>query len=66
MFDVHDTHWHLFPPSSAMGTTSDGDRPWESYHTVYTNAKAGIPEIEIFSAFRSPNPSAEKPIDIDA
>lgn len=24
-----------------MGTTSDGDRPWQSYHTAYTNAKAG-------------------------
>lgn len=27
-----------------MGTSSDGgreDRPWQSYHTVYTNAKAG-------------------------
>uniref|UniRef100_A0A1D1ZAP8 DNA polymerase kappa n=1 Tax=Anthurium amnicola TaxID=1678845 RepID=A0A1D1ZAP8_9ARAE len=29
-----------------MGTTSDGDRPWESYHTVYTNAKAGMDGVD--------------------
>lgn len=22
-------------------TAGDADRPWQSYHTVYTNAKAG-------------------------
>lgn len=32
-----------------MGTSSDGgreDRPWQSYHTVYTNAKAGMDGVD--------------------
>ncbi|XP_078430343.1 DNA/RNA polymerases superfamily protein isoform X2 [Wolffia australiana] len=29
-----------------MGTTSNGDRPWESCHTVYTNAKAGMDGVD--------------------
>ncbi|XP_077221352.1 DNA/RNA polymerases superfamily protein [Tasmannia lanceolata] len=30
-----------------MGTTSEGgDRPWQSYHTVYTNAKAGMDGVD--------------------
>lgn len=30
-----------------MGSTSDGgDRPWQSYHTVYTNAKAGMDGVD--------------------
>ncbi|XP_010905640.2 DNA polymerase kappa isoform X1 [Elaeis guineensis] len=29
-----------------MGTTSDGDRPWQSYHTAYTNAKAGMEGVD--------------------
>ncbi|CAA6657529.1 unnamed protein product [Spirodela intermedia] len=29
-----------------MGATSDGDRPWESYQTVYTNAKAGMDGVD--------------------
>eukprot|EP00262_Sarcandra_glabra_P012622 TRINITY_DN3289_c0_g1_i1.p1 TRINITY_DN3289_c0_g1~~TRINITY_DN3289_c0_g1_i1.p1 ORF type:complete len:693 (-),score=131.96 TRINITY_DN3289_c0_g1_i1:31-2109(-) len=30
-----------------MGSTSDGgDRPWQSYHTVFTNAKAGMDGID--------------------
>lgn len=28
--------------SSSGGGNGDGDRPWQSYHTVYTNAKAGM------------------------
>ncbi|CAL9093614.1 unnamed protein product [Musa textilis] len=29
-----------------MEATSDGDRPWQSYHTVYTNAKAGMEGVD--------------------
>ncbi|THU65245.1 hypothetical protein C4D60_Mb05t01620 [Musa balbisiana] len=29
-----------------MEATSDGDRPWHSYHTVYTNAKAGMEGVD--------------------
>nr|CAD1841365.1 unnamed protein product [Ananas comosus var. bracteatus] len=29
-----------------MGASSDGDRPWQSYHTVYTNAKAGMEGVD--------------------
>ncbi|KAF7043819.1 hypothetical protein CFC21_053129 [Triticum aestivum] len=34
--------------SSAAGTPSDGggDRPWQSYHTAYTNAKAGMEGVD--------------------
>uniref|UniRef100_A0A0E0KGA9 DNA polymerase kappa n=1 Tax=Oryza punctata TaxID=4537 RepID=A0A0E0KGA9_ORYPU len=34
--------------SSAAGTPVDGvgDRPWESYHTAYTNAKAGMEGVD--------------------
>lgn len=39
--------------SEKMEATSDGDRPWHSYHTVYTNAKAGdLPNA--FSYYRYP------------
>uniref|UniRef100_A0A803NNW8 DNA polymerase kappa n=1 Tax=Cannabis sativa TaxID=3483 RepID=A0A803NNW8_CANSA len=27
-------------------STSDADRPWQSYHTVYTNAKAGMDGVD--------------------
>ena len=30
-------------------TAGDADRPWQSYHTVYTNAKAGISSLFYFS-----------------
>ncbi|KAL0914619.1 hypothetical protein M5K25_014982 [Dendrobium thyrsiflorum] len=29
-----------------MGTSSEGDRPWQSYNTVYTNAKAGMDGVD--------------------
>ncbi|XP_042412181.1 DNA polymerase kappa-like isoform X3 [Zingiber officinale] len=29
-----------------MGETSGGDRPWQSYHTAYTNAKAGMEGVD--------------------
>lgn len=29
-----------------MGTSSEGDRPWQSYDTVYTNAKAGMDGVD--------------------
>ncbi|WOK99630.1 DNA polymerase kappa isoform X2 [Canna indica] len=29
-----------------MGETSGGDRPWQSYHTSYTNAKAGMEGVD--------------------
>ncbi|XP_042416902.1 DNA polymerase kappa-like isoform X2 [Zingiber officinale] len=29
-----------------MGETSSGDRPWQSYHTAYTNAKAGMEGVD--------------------
>lgn len=29
-----------------MASSSDGDRPWQSYHTVYTNAKAGMDGVD--------------------
>ncbi|KAK1293673.1 hypothetical protein QJS10_CPB17g02252 [Acorus calamus] len=29
-----------------MASTSDGDRPWQSYHTVFTNAKAGMDGVD--------------------
>ncbi|XP_048527354.1 uncharacterized protein LOC125506604 [Triticum urartu] len=34
--------------SSAAGTPSDcgGDRPWQSYHTAYANAKAGMEGVD--------------------
>ncbi|VAI12132.1 unnamed protein product [Triticum turgidum subsp. durum] len=34
--------------SSAAGTPSDcgGDRPWQSYHTAYTNAKAEMEGVD--------------------
>ncbi|KAK3146741.1 hypothetical protein QOZ80_3BG0271130 [Eleusine coracana subsp. coracana] len=34
--------------SSAAGIPSDdgGDRPWQSYHTAYTNAKAGMEGVD--------------------
>ncbi|VAI02591.1 unnamed protein product [Triticum turgidum subsp. durum] len=34
--------------SSAAGASSDGggDRPWQSYHTAYTNAKAGMEGVD--------------------
>uniref|UniRef100_A0ACD5X245 Uncharacterized protein n=1 Tax=Avena sativa TaxID=4498 RepID=A0ACD5X245_AVESA len=34
--------------SSTTGTPSDGggDRPWQSYHTAYTNAKAGMEGVD--------------------
>ncbi|KAM3330475.1 hypothetical protein ACQJBY_027000 [Aegilops geniculata] len=34
--------------SSAAGTPLDGggDRPWQSYHTAYTNAKAGMEGVD--------------------
>lgn len=34
--------------SSAAGAPSDGggDRPWQSYHTAYTNGKAGMEGVD--------------------
>ncbi|KAM0884018.1 hypothetical protein ACQ4PT_031255 [Festuca glaucescens] len=34
--------------ASSAGTPSDGggDRPWQSYHTAYTNAKAGMEGVD--------------------
>lgn len=32
---------------SASDGNSSNNKPWESYHTVYTNAKAGIAQILI-------------------
>ncbi|XP_039139303.1 DNA polymerase kappa isoform X1 [Dioscorea cayenensis subsp. rotundata] len=32
--------------SSSGGGNGDGDRPWQSYHTVYTNAKAGMDGVD--------------------
>lgn len=29
-----------------MGSSSNGDRPWQSYHTAYTNAKAGMDGVD--------------------
>nr|CAD1841342.1 unnamed protein product [Ananas comosus var. bracteatus] len=29
-----------------MGASSDADRPWQSYHTVYTNGKAGMEGVD--------------------
>jgi len=32
------------------GDGDGGDRPWQSYHTVYTTAKAGLMASRFFSA----------------
>ncbi|KAI7738077.1 hypothetical protein M8C21_010289 [Ambrosia artemisiifolia] len=32
--------------SSLSSSSSSGGRPWESYHTVYTNAKAGMEGVD--------------------
>jgi len=35
------------------GDGDGGDRPWQSYHTVYTTAKAGVMPLFSFLLFNS-------------